>query len=227
MKKLLVSDYDGTYTLNFDNNNIAVKKYVKDNNFFMFSTGRNYKSFTSDIKDDMIANYYSFSNGNVLMNNELKVLSYIAMPYNFIIQLKEYFNKIDDIDYLNMYGELDKKDIVEYYIKCSNIQIRKELINFLINNKYFNYHRDYNNELGLFISNPESRKTDNIKKVAFIEKINDKDIYTIGDSFNDIDMIKEYNGYAIKGSNDVVKEYAKKEYDSVSSLTEDIRKGKI
>ena len=130
------------------------------------------------------------------------------------------------MDTLNVYGEKDKKEIVEHYIRCSNIQVKKELIEFLINNKFYNYHTDNSNRLGVFISNPKSRKSDYIRAVGLHEKIDDKDIYTIGDGYNDIDMIESFNGYAMENANNAVKQVSLGQYKSVADLADNLRKGK-
>lgn len=49
-----------------------------------------------------------------------------------------------------------------------------------------------------------------------------ENVYTIGDGYSDIEMIKDFNGYAMKKSVVELKEVAKKEYDSVSELINEI-----
>ena len=56
---------------------------------------------------------------------------------------------------------------------------------------------------------------------------NEEDIYTIGDGYSDIEMIKRFDGYAMENAVNEVKKYAIKEYPSVSNLIEDILEEKI
>lgn len=49
-----------------------------------------------------------------------------------------------------------------------------------------------------------------------------KKIYTIGDSYSDIEMAKEFKGYCMEDSVSKLKSIANKKYDSVSSLIGDI-----
>ena len=42
------------------------------------------------------------------------------------------------------------------------------------------------------------------------------DIYTIGDSFNDINMIESFYGFAVENANDEVKKVAKQVISSVN-----------
>ena len=46
--------------------------------------------------------------------------------------------------------------------------------------------------------------------------------FTIGDGYSDIEMIKDFNGYAIRNSVEELKEVAEKEYDSVHKLIYEI-----
>jgi len=48
-------------------------------------------------------------------------------------------------------------------------------------------------------------KATGVKEYAKIMKVADKDIYTVGDSYNDIDMLKAYNGYAVFNAPDDLK----------------------
>ena len=53
-------------------------------------------------------------------------------------------------------------------------------------------------------------------------KLSKENVYTIGDGYSDIEMVKNFNGYAMKKSVDELKKMAKKEYDSVSELINEI-----
>ena len=52
--------------------------------------------------------------------------------------------------------------------------------------------------------------------------VNKKDVYVIGDSYNDYDMIKEYNGVAMTTSYPEILEIVNKTYSSVSDYIKDI-----
>ena len=54
-----------------------------------------------------------------------------------------------------------------------------------------------------------------------------KTIYTIGDGYSDINMIKEFNGFAMKNSVEELKKLDIKKYDSVSELIYDITEEKL
>ena len=47
-------------------------------------------------------------------------------------------------------------------------------------------------------------------------------VYTIGDGYSDIEMIRNFNGYCMKESVDELKEIAEKEFESVSELVSEV-----
>ena len=49
-----------------------------------------------------------------------------------------------------------------------------------------------------------------------------ENVYTIGDGYSDIEMIKDFNGYAMVNSVQELKKLAIKECKSVSSLIDEI-----
>ena len=60
---------------------------------FMLSTGRNYEEFYEELKKySIVANYFSFSDGNVLMDKDMRVLSYNGIPEDFYKAFKEFYN---------------------------------------------------------------------------------------------------------------------------------------
>ena len=57
-----------------------------------------------------------------------------------------------------------------------------------------------------------------------IERLNilQENVYTIGDGYIDIEMIKDFNGYAMVNSVDELKKIAKKECKSVAEFINEI-----
>ena len=94
-------------------------------------------------------------------------------------------------------------------------------------NRLYCYHHNYANSLECHISNPSGNKIDTINKISTIDKISKSSIYTIGDNYNDVEMIKRFKGYAIFSAKQDVKNIANGEYNSVADLAEDIRGRRI
>jgi len=68
------------------------------------------------------------------------------------------------------------------------------------------------------IINKKCDKLNAIDIIKTIEKIEDKNIYTIGDDINDIEMILKYDGYSLTTANEKVKKTASKLYDELNQL---------
>ena len=51
-----------------------------------------------------------------------------------------------------------------------------------------------------------------------LNNIDKNNVYTVGDGYSDIDMIKEFNGYGMKESINEIKNLAIGQVDSVSDL---------
>ena len=61
-----------------------------------------------------------------------------------------------------------------------------------------------------------------IKKIVETENIKNKDVYTIGDGINDVDMVRDYNGYRVKNSGNELNTITNKVVDSVNDLIKEI-----
>ena len=72
------------------------------------------------------------------------------------------------------------------------------------------------------IISQDTNKSNAIKVLSHNLNIDKSQIYTIGDSYNDINMIKDYNGFCMKNSITELKSISQKEYTSVSNLVMDI-----
>lgn len=231
MSKLLVSDYDGTYknsTSNINDNNYEVKQLMIYDDLFMLSTGRNYEEFYEELKKySIVANYFSFSDGNVLMDKDMRVLSYNGIPEDFYKAFKEFYNYFESVELINAYGEVDTTDIVEYRIRYRNQDAKELFKKYLIEHGIFSYHHSGDDPMVIHIYNPYTNKVTNIEQIVFIKSLDRRDVYTIGDGYNDLEMIKKYNGYSVPTANEDIKYVAKGIYDSVGEFAHDIRIRKI
>lgn len=112
---------------------------------------------------------------------------------------------------------------IKYETKEKAMQINK-----LINDKYYLYVNCYyvNYNAIEIISN----KTNKYKAIMLLaDKFNIKreNVYTIGDGYSDIDMIKNFNGYCMEKCVDELKKVSNGKYESVSKLIKDVINEKI
>lgn len=220
--KLLVSDYDNTFELHYENvdcNHIflknlkAVKNFMNKGNLFILATGRHFDAIKKTIDEkNIVFDYLCTNNGAEIYNKDLKLL---------------YVLPIDDIS-LDKIKKLNKRFQVFYrtpfnsnYITSVNLYLenkqdfdfaKKYLIESKINcNIEFKYPK-------IKIINNKCDKTKIISVIKEHENIDDNNIFTIGDDINDIELIKKYKGFSLTTANKKVQRIASKVYNNLYDL---------
>lgn len=244
MNKILVSDYDNTFYLNdedLEKNKKAVNVFRKKGNIFVIATGRSYLDIKSKIdKYDLDYDYIIINHGATILGKNQNILYNFTIKDNILSNLKiDLELEKNNIEYLNYKPEKSKENT---YFCCSGFESRVDFttknitkiavtynekidvskINKKIINKYKELNSYHVSKNMLEIITKEINKSKAIKLLADYYNLNNKSIYTIGDGYNDISMIKDYNGYAMSNSVLELKKVAKKEVQSVSELIDEI-----
>lgn len=226
VKKVLVSDYDKTFYINdadIEKNKLAVDKFRKKGNVFVIATGRSYLDLQNKV------NKYHFEYDYALINHGATIIDKNNhIIYNFPIK-NEIINDLKQ--------DLELDNVIEYFC-CSELESRvdfnykdltkialvyKENVDaYKLNEKICKDFKNVNAYLVtknmIEIISKDTNKSKSIKLLANYLNLNNSDIYTIGDGYSDISMVKDYNGYAMTNSVDELKEIANKEYESVADL---------
>lgn len=226
-KKILVSDYDKTFYLNDEdikNNKIALKEFKEKGNVFVIATGRSLLDFKE--KSALYGidyDYLIINNGATILNKNDDILYSTSITSKIIDKLKkdleiESSKKFFCCTKLKSRASPKDKKITKIYIKYNSKETLLR-VNDTINKKYSKYINTYFiTENGIEVV---SKQTDKFFALEFLSKylkIDKKYVYTIGDSYNDIRMIKNFNGYCMKDSIYELKQIAKREFSSVSEL---------
>ena len=207
--KLLVTDYDNTLELhyNFTDNISILKRNIRAINKFMkknlvcIATGRHfdaiYKTLTAELYDGSYNLLFCLpiegSDLEILMKLGDKVFFRNPCNSKLISSANIYFDNLKDFEQIKEYLDNNlTKSFVEY--KYPKIKVINEKCN----------------------------KSDIIKIIQNLEKIDAKSIYTIGDDINDIKMILHYNGYSLITAKEETKKAASKLYGELNHLIEDI-----
>lgn len=219
MKKILVSDYDRTIYLD-DKTTIenveALKEFMK-NNVVAIATGRSYEDFFGALKKYNIdSNYYLLNYGNLVLDREFNVIYEQSLNKKEIEEITDFFkDKECNIYYCNksenslvLSGSI-YKIVLEYKDKEKLMKDYKE---FIKKDGYLTF--ILKNHPHLEIISNRVDKSFAIEEIEKIEKTNC--VYVIGDSDNDITMIKKYNGYCVSNALEDVKKIASKVYNTVS-----------
>jgi len=235
MQKMIVSDYDDTFYINDEDiiNNVNMVNNFMKKNIFVIATGRSYFDFKR--KKDM----YNINYNYLILNHGATILFNNEIIENKIIDNKIKAQLIKDLEFdhsVNSFScsELESRlsfevnDLTKIHIEYINKEIAIKVYNKLIN-KYSNYLNIFlvmKNKALEIVSN-KTNKAIAISKIRDLEKIDQNDIYVIGDSYNDIEMIKKYKGFSMINSVDDVSKISLKQYSSVSDFIKEVLTNKV
>lgn len=244
LKNLLVADYDNTlYTdeISLLKNINKIKEFRKLGNYFAISTSRGYTSLTNEIEKYKIPyDFICTNNGAVISNNKGKII------YKNFLNIED-FNKIEKVlenyynieitrYYLNSIKIQNKEkstnnydivpdEIIGYKIK-GNIEILnaiKKSFEIILNN----FEISIKENKKLFLNSKKNTKEKAIKQLLkeitlnyqlsslSSEKIM---VYTVGDDDVDFGMLKNYNGFRMEKSSELLMKNIKKSTKSVEEL---------
>ncbi len=217
----------------FYTNGISIKENVKKvnlfrkkGNLFVIATGNNYDTFKKVVEKYKINyDYLILDQGSCIVdkNNKLVKANHINNKIsNKIIEELEKSN--EDVEIFNEWSEEEQmpyKNITKISARYKNLKDAK-LITKKINEKYNNYVHAYTmifpkNYIVEIISSSTDKK-EAIKVIEKKEKISKKNIYTIGNGYNDMSMIDYFNGYCMQDSVKELFNKCKNHVDSVSEL---------
>jgi len=233
MKKILFSDYDNTLYKNDESikNNVKyINKFVKVGNMFSIASGRSY----IDIKDELNRynipfNYLILNHGATILDNNLNIIKYYIINKDVVKDIYNYINKYN-VSYKCIYSK-DKKNvnILDNVVKLLYIFNNKDemiKVKEYIDSKYYSYVKTYISEhidhITLEIISNLTSKSNGIRFILEKENIKKDNVYVIGDNYNDIEMLLDYNGYGVSNSIENIKNITTKLYDNVSDLIKDI-----
>lgn len=231
MRKILVSDYDQTFYLNdedIEKNKKSVENFRKQENIFIFATGRSYFDFMNKAEQYKLKwDYLIINHGATILDKNNNIISNYTIDNDVIKNIKKDLEIEKAIKYFccnleNSRTNFNDKDLTKIHAKYE--KNKAEQINFLINKKYAEFVNCYfvSGNAVEIISN-KTCKSNAIEEIVQIEKVNRENIFTIGDGYSDIEMIKNYNGYCMEKSvQELLKICNGKIVKSVSELIEKI-----
>lgn len=232
-KKVLVVDYDRTLFINNDDvlNNInSINKFRENGNIFIIATGRTYNSLKKEIdKYNIEYDYLILNHGSLVIKKDKSTLFHYKIDRNILFDITNYLSKYKPKSVMYSYYTEDTSNINNPDISKITIGFQKDIETF--KKVMMDVIKKYNNKLNIyFTQNFEieiiSKETNKSKAIDLLmKKVNFKkeNIYTIGDSYTDIEMINDYNGSCMEKSIDILKNNKNiKKYSSVSVLIKDI-----
>ena len=230
-KKILVSDYDQTFYLNdedIEKNKIAINRFREKGNIFVIATGRSFFDFKnkSDLYD-IDYDYVIINHGATILNKNNNITYNFSINNEIIDELKQDLEieksmKTFCCSELESRVDFDYKNLTKIHVKYNDKETAMT-INDKINKKYDKYINAYfvtGNAIEIIAK--ETDKSFAIELLLKDLEVSKNCVYTIGDGYSDIEMIRNFNGYCMKETVDELKALAEKEYESVSSLVNDL-----
>lgn len=226
--RILASDYDGTlnpfyFRPIFTKNIAGIQNFKANGNLFIIATARKPMQFINEINNYSIPyDYIICDNGNIILDNcgNIVHMNYVTeSEISFFLDIIECLYGIKNINFFDMYGnptlEMPYGMEVETdrFIKSSSF-------------KDLEFGMKINIFLKKILISHRCNKKDGLLTLLRILKleVEHHNIYTVGNSMNDIEMLKRFNGYKVPYSNPyLLLDHQIPMIDSVYSLTKKIQ----
>lgn len=230
--KILVSDYDDTMFFSEYSNEqyseqlMAIKKWRDDGHLFIINTGRYFGSIKRAIDNYNIPfDYLLAGNGSTIYDNNFNVLHSEEMNNDSIdqvVKILNTYNPNQPILFTNHEQASNERPevVTALFQKVLNEGLASDLNSELnnINDVFCYLSVNYIN-----VNHQRVNKSFGLDKLLELKNLKDKKLYVVGDSYNDLPMIRDYQGYQI-GNKQILKEVAKGSYPSIKDFIIDIEK---
>lgn len=238
---ILFSDYDGTFANKPENIKIncdKIRDYMSMGNIFVLSSGRSFNSLIQKTEEYKIPyDYLACCDGSYLFDKNDNLLMSHKMSHDAVSQVYDLrdlaiCDRVDytyEKDYSIVYDS--DKDIASISIVLDNLDRTDAFVEKFLQLKKEHPEYDYVvygfNNISYYMI-----KAKGISKSSPIEFLKEKldipksEIFTVGDGLNDLEMIRDYNGFMI-GNEKELEDIALGKYDSVYGLVDDIIKKKV
>lgn len=240
---ILFSDFDWTLSFVEDEaktqaNIEAVKEWRERGHQFCITTGRSYVSVTR--KNPQIAglcDYYIVDGGSILLSESGSIIEVFQFTPRIVLEITEFSKHLPEIPIPFYYTPdsegipLKTENITKFRLFFKNVDLLDGAAELLEKNfpvsaftcEAASSHKELAGQNGFVEIIPrELGKSHAIDVLRRRENIPLEDIVTVGDGPNDYEMVRDYNGYAIKGSKLNSLHHQLKTTDSVKSLVEQL-----
>lgn len=230
-----------------------ISAFRKAGNMFGIVTGRSMESIKTEIEVNGIAfDFIVANNGGVIYDSNFNKLQCLYMDFNKALDIISYIKSLDcasfvindgyhrykfsidttqvDTKYSNMPDlsnreeeVLDNGKIAQLVISLNDSELADEIANY-ININFRGYAVAYVNINCVDIVPEGVSKAQGLYFIEQAFSLEHDEIYTIGDSFNDLPMIEEFHGFAVSHARTRIKDAAQGVYTSVGECIADVRK---
>ena len=232
-KKIIVSDYDGTFFLNEHDiikNVNKVNSFRSENNLFVIATGNNLEQFMQLIlKYNINYDYLILDQGSCIFDNQGNLLKSCFLDYNISKTIIDEIVKAHkEYKLCNPYSDtqsIEEKNITKIAVNFIDLSEALDFTNKMNENfgKYIHAYTMIFPDINIVeIISSQTDKNEAIKYIVNKENILKDNVYTIGDGYNDISMIQNFNGFCMENSVDELLCKCPNRVSSVSDLIDKI-----
>jgi len=225
--KIIASDFDDTLYLKDDlvqtNKNIqSIKDFITNGNLFIIITGRSYTNIKVLLNElDIPYSYLICEDGAKIFNNMDYCIDTTYMKEEDINKIIPVIEK-EDYYLDDGYNETTNiNDTVKVVVRCKDKEKANKLID-LIDKEVKTY--IYASDKHINIIDKSMNKQKGIEKLFYIEDLSFDDLSVIGDSDNDLEMLKEYTGGIITKHSKLLDQLNITNYDTLSNFISNINK---
>lgn len=202
--KILVSDYDGTYNpyylrKPFEKNRNAVDDFRKNGNLFIIATARSPKHMYEEIKKwDIKYDYLICNNGSIVIDSNGNII-FTTIFYeeydSYLIEIISYLYSLTNYQSIDQEGKSPTK--ASYQVRILTLELTDD------KSIFHKFGSKANVLLDKIRTYQNSNKRDGLIELLKTIKVslNYSEIYSIGNSINDIELLKRFNGFKVPWSN--------------------------
>lgn len=246
--KLLASDFDNTLWFDDhmkDKDVTAIKEFQKQGNRFGVCTGRCLHGIIAPSQPYALEHdFYILLSGGLILNKDREVIFEKQIPLSLVKEIYQFLNKKDmtivyqDVMYkvyktkkhdfhgvyLDSIDELNTKTVSAFSFHYAYDELDKaKVATELIHQKYGDVIEAYQNNQHIDLVAKGCSKGNGIKIIQDYFQLDIKDIYGIGDSWNDLPMLDVIeNGYSFTYAPSQVQKHAKTIVETLADCIKDI-----
>ncbi len=231
--KILATDFDGTLRQGEsvgEKNLSAIEKWRNAGNLFGVITGRYIGSIMREILHENVkCDFIIANNGGLICDGDGKIISDTSADGKILPELTKYLKEYNadfyNIAYRDYEVSGDKANLNDFkrFTQVSTvikpIEKTAEVTNE-INSKFKDYVSAHQNGICIDITPYGICKSRGIEELLKMHGLDKSAAITAGDNLNDITMIRDFYGCAVKNAVPVIKEAAKEIFDDIASIIE-------
>ncbi|MCL2362253.1 MAG: HAD-IIB family hydrolase [Defluviitaleaceae bacterium] len=219
--KIFASDYDGTFIRSnapqgeLEENIWQVARWREAGNLFVFATGRDMPDLIDYLSEGLICDYLVCINGGLVATGAGEIIFAEIIPQH---TADEIMSMIRENGIKNPWiSNITKNGPGKIAFAMDTPEAAYEMAD-VFKRRFEDRVTIFSNEQCVDITALGVTKATGIAMIAERHNIPDDDIYCIGDSHNDVPMLRAYTGFTLPGVDDVVRAAAAEVYGSVGEV---------